>query len=147
MNTISIIGALFSIVGAIIAIRQAIKARNYKDEILHDRLKMLLVDAMGIAKKARVECRKIITPVGKPARGVDQQQVINSIRECLEKIKDNEHKFSVGTLPLSIKLTEIHIDQYAKESEDGKRYTIGNKIYEKLGEIISCLSREIDRQI
>ena len=147
MNTISIIGAFFSIVGAIVAIRHAIKARKYKDEILHDRLKMLLIDVMGIAKKARDECRKIITPIGKAIRGVDQQQVIDSIRECLEKIKDNNHKFSVETLPKSILQIEKHIAQYAKESEDKKRYAIGDQIHENLREIISCLSKEIDRQV
>ena len=93
------------------------------------------------------ECKKIITPIGKPPRGVNQQQVINSIRECLDKIKDDEHKFSVETLPQSISQIEKHIDQYATESDDGKRHTIGDQIYKSLGEIISCLSKEVDRQI
>lgn len=147
MSVISIIGAFFSAVGAIIAIQHAIKAGKYKDEILHDRVKMLLVDVMGIAKKARDECKKIITPIGKPPRGVDQQQVINSIRECLDKIKDDKHKFSVKTLPQNISQIEKYIDQYATESDDEKRHTVGDQIYKSLGEIISCLSKEVDRQI
>ncbi len=147
MNAISIISAIFSVVGAIIAIRQAVKARNYKNEIFHDRLKIFLVDVIGIAKKAREECKKIITPVGKPIRGIDQQKVINSIRECLEIIKDNNHKLPVNTLGNSIIEIDYCIDHYAKEFEDKKRYALGDDIYKYLGDIISCLSKEIDHQI
>ena len=147
MNVISIIGAILSAVGAAVAVRQAVKARKYRDEILRDRLKIVLIEVVGIAKKARAESRKIITPIGKPVRGVDQQQVINSIRDCLEKVKDNNHRFSVDGFPQSINQIEGFIDEFAKEPDESKRYKIGDQIYKNLGDVISCLIEEIDCQV
>lgn len=147
MDWISIIGAILSATGAAIAIWQALKIRKYRDEILYDRTKILLVDIIGIAKKTRDECRKIMTPVGKPIRGVDQQQVINSIRDCLDRIKDNSHKFATTSLSQIILQMENHMYFFVKEENEAERYKYGDKIYQSLGDIISLVSKEIDQKI
>jgi len=147
MNAVSIVGAVLSAIGAGVAIHQALKVKKYRDEILHDRLKILLFEVMGIAKKAREECRKIVTPVGKPVRGVDYQSVVNSIRDCIDKIRDNNHKFSVEELSQNISQVDKLINQYAKESEESQRHTLGDQMYKCIGDIISCLTEEIDRQV
>jgi hypothetical protein len=147
MDWISIIGAILSAVGAAITIWQALKVRKYRDEILQDRTKMLLVDIIGLAKKTRDECRKIITPAGKPIRGVDQQQVINLIRDCLDRIKDNTHKFETTSIDPIISQMDSYIYFYVREENEIERYKYGDKIYTSLGDIISLVSREIDRKI
>jgi len=147
VNELTALGTIFSVIGAAISIWQAMKARGYKDEILHDRLKILLIELMGIAKRARDECKKIITPVGKPPRGVDQQIVINCIRDCLDKLKDNSHKFSLQTLQQIIVKIEKRIDLYASESDAKKKYSHADQIYKYLGDTISFLNQTIDSEI
>jgi hypothetical protein len=147
MYVVSIIGALLSAIGAAVAIHQALRVKKYRDEILHDRLKILLFEVMGIAKKAREECRKIITPVGNHVRGVNQQIVVNSIRDCLEKIEDNSHKFSVDGLSEIMSQVDALIGKYTKETDESQRYSLGDQIYKLLGRIISCLTEEIDLQV
>lgn len=147
MEVINLAGAVFSVIGAAIAIWQAHKAKSYRDEILRDRTKILLIDAIGVARKAREECRKIMTPVGKPVRGIDQQQVVNTIRDCVDKLKDNQHKFEQPKLRMFIESLEHEISNYTSQTEESKRFGIGDEIYKILGEIIGNLSHEIDRSV
>lgn len=144
---LSFLGVILSGLGAIIALWQARKAKKYRDEIIQDRTKILLIDTIGIARKARDECRKIITQVGKPVRGVDQQEVINTIRDCLEKVMDNSHKFELEDISESIKSLDDNIAHYSREADKSKRFQLGDNIYVDLGEIIRQLSQEIDNKL
>lgn len=146
MDIVSISGAILSMISAAIAIWQAYRARRYRDEILLDRRKRLLIDVSGVARRAREECRKIVTPVGRPVRGVDQQHVINSIRDCLDRIKDNAHQF--GTiLDKALGEAEYQLGNYIQEQDESQRFSIGDMLYKALGVIIRIISEEIDREI
>lgn len=147
MDVLNLLSTGLSGIGAVIAIWQARKAKKYRDEILRDRTKILLIDTIGVAKKAREECRKIITPVGKPVRGVNQQEVINSIRDCLDKLKDNTHKFEKTNIASTITSLDSSIANYINEIDNVNRFSEGDRIYEALGEIIREIAHEIDRNV
>ena len=147
MAIISVFGAIASIVGACVAIWQVRKAKRYRDEIKKDRKKILLFDFHSHIQEAKKECLKISTPVNKAVRGVDQQQVINTIRNCLDLIKDNVHKFENDKLSECISTIQNLIGEYIKEKEDEKRSSIADEIRLSLGEISSLISQEIDREI
>lgn len=147
MDFISIIGSVFSVLGALYAFYQANKAKQYKDEIQQDRKKMVLVDVIGIARHARKECRKIITPVGKPARGVVPQDVINSIRDCIERIHDNIHKFHFSKLNETISKIENQLKNYINENDETQRYSIGDNLYISLGELNRKINEELNSSI
>lgn len=145
MDIVSISGAILSMMSAAIAIWQAYRARRYRDEILLDRRRRLLIDVSGVARRAREECRKIVTPVGQPVRGVDQQHVINSIRDCLDRIKDNAHQFEV--LDKALGEAEKQLDNYLQEQDESHRFAIGDMLYKALGVIIGIISEGMDREI
>ena len=147
METLSITAALFSIVGAIIAIWQATRAKKYRDEIGHDRLKIILIEISRVATNAREECRKIVTPVGKSIRGVDPQVVVNSIRDCIDRIKDNEHRFKTKEFRSNIAAIEQQLEKYINEKEESGRYAIGDLLYKMLSDIVSSVSEQIDSAI
>jgi hypothetical protein len=147
MGIISVVSAILSGIGAGIAIWQACKARKYRDEILQDRKKILLIDLTGIIQEAKKECLKIATPVNKPARGVDQQHVINTIRNCLDKIKNNTHKFRYSSIGKIISSTEGLVNDYVNEKDGAKRSAIADRMLSSMGNISSIISQEIDREI
>lgn len=147
MDGVSILGAILSAVGAAIAIWQAYRARRYRDEILQDRRKMALVEAIGIARKARDECRKIVTPLGKPIRGVDQQQVVDSIRDCVDRLRDNAHKFQSPRVVGSVPKLERLVDDYTQARDEATRYKVADDMYKVLSNTIGSISEEIDRAV
>lgn len=147
MDVVSIVGAILSAIGAAIAVWQAYRARTFRDEILQDRRKMALVEAIGIARKAREECRKIVKPVGRAGRGVDPQQVVNTIRDCAERLRDNAHKFQSPRVGECVSKLEQLIETYARASEDEVRYTIAGDMYKALSDAICIVGVEIDRAV
>ena len=148
MVVTSIVGAIFSVIGAIVAIRQARKARKYKDELLRDRKKMLLIDVFGLARRARDECGKMLPTGSKRARrGVDSQQAISSIRECLDRIKDNEHKLTDPKLDAAIAATQHELQEYVRDNDESRRFAVAQKMYNSLSEIIRNISKGIDSEL
>lgn len=147
MDITSFTGTAFSVIGAVISLWQAGRARKYRDEILRDRLRFVLIELIGIARKAREECRKLVTPVGKPVRGVDPQHVVNVIRDCVERIKDNAHKFNATDLTVSLTEVEQRLKTYVREQDPSARFAIGDTLYTSLSSVISRISEELDREM
>lgn len=147
MDVVSIVSALLSAIGAAIAIWQAYRAKTYRDEILQDRRKMALVETIGTARKARDECRKIVTPVGKPVRGLDQQQVVNAIRDCVDRLRDNAHKFRSTKLTGCVTTLESLLANYAQTADEVARYKVADDMYKALTGAIGAISEEIDRLV
>jgi len=147
LDLVSIVSAVLSAIGAAIAIWQAYKAKTYRDEILRDRRKMALVETIGTARKARDECRKIVTPVGKPVRGLDQQQVFNAIRDCVDRLRDNAHKFQSIRLTGCVTTLEQLLGSYAQTTDEAARYKIADELYKALSDTIGAISEEIDRSV
>lgn len=141
---ISIAGSICSVIGAIIAIWQASRAKNFRDEICRDRKKMILIDCRGDIRMARKECRKIITPVNKKPRGINNQKVINAVREHFDRIKDNIGKFDSRDLKLSITDLNDQINKYILENDESKRYKIADKMNDTIDDISKIITEEID---
>lgn len=147
MDKISTIGAISSVIGAIVAIWQVQRVKKIRNEVLGDRFKIQLVEVRGKAYRAREECQKLTTKVGVAIRGVNPQNVIDVIRECLDSIKDHNHKFDDSDLKTTILTAEKHLKAYIAESEDAKRPSIADKMNHSISEIISSISKHIDRSI
>lgn len=146
-NLASLIGTILTIISTVVAIVQAKKAKKYKEEIRSDRLKMVLIDLLPYAKIAREECKKIIQPVRKPMRGVDPQKVLNSIQDFTDKVKEQSHKFNSVEYKSTLNSLDSNISKYKQITEDEERFRIGESIYEELNDMISMISRNIDKSI
>ena len=142
------IGLVLTFLGTAITCWQAYKAKTYRDEIQIDRHRLALVELLPIAKSAREECRKIITPVNEPMRGVDPAIVISKIQTLSEKISENSHRINRDAYR---KITQVKIDQLinqykAKESES-ERFKIADSLYTEIGKIIQIMSSRFDASI
>lgn len=142
------IGLFLTFVGTGISAWQAYKAKSYKDEIQSDRQKLILIELMPIAKSARDECKKIITPAGKPMRGVDDQKVIDSIQGLAEKLQENSHRLkSELKEKASVKNLQHLISQYKSKTGSTDRNKVADTIYNELNEIIESLATTIDASV
>ena len=142
------VGLFLTFCGTGLAFYQAHRAKTYKEEIQSDRQKLILIELMPIAKNARDECKKIITPVSKPIRGVDSQKVINSIQALAEKLQEFSHRLK-GDFSEKESVTNLQefIGSYKKEDSSDERYKIADSIYSELNEIIESLSVSIDKSV
>lgn len=141
-------GLVLTFLGTGLAFWQAYKAKSYRDEIQADRKKLILIELMPVAKSARDECRKLVTPVSKPMRGVDPQKVIYSIQGLSEKLQEFNHRIS-GDIECSLFSLNLkqRITEYTNESDDGARHKIADQMYEELNSIIEFLAVGIDRSV
>lgn len=145
MDGVSILGAVLSAVGAALAIWQAARAKKYRDEVLQDRRRFALVEAIGLARNAREESRKIATPVGKPVRGVDPQAVINAIRDCLDRIREDGHKFQDPGVTAAVSEAQRYLVDYVREKDESRRHTVADGMYKSLQDLTARLSEAVDR--
>lgn len=142
------VGLVLTFLGTGLAFWQAYKAKSYRDEIQADRKKLILIELMSVAKSARDECKKIVTPVGKPMRGVDPQKVIHAIQGLSEKLQEYNHRISgdIGCSSFSSNLKQ-RVAEYTNESDDSARHKIADQMYEELNSIIEFLAVGIDRSV
>jgi hypothetical protein len=142
------LGLFLTFCGAALAFWQAHKAKTYKEEIQADRQKLILIEIMPIAKSARDECKKIVTPVNKPMRGVDPNKVINSIQELAEKLQEHSHRLKGDFREKeSVIKLQAFISKYKNESVADERSKVADSIYSELNAIVESLSISIDGNV
>lgn len=137
-------GAVLSGIGAGISIWQAHRAKRYRDEILADRVRMALIEMSGSLKAARDECKKIMTPVSKPMRGVDAAKVIGLIQSCAEKLKENGHRLGITGVEVLAATLEGHLGAFTANPDLAFRQKKADEIYECLNELVAQVARQID---
>lgn len=139
------LGLFLTFCGTALAFWQAYKAKTYKEEIQADRQKLILIELMPIAKSARDECKKIITPVNKPMRGVDSNRVITSIQELAEKLQEHSHRLK-GSFKekAAVNNLQLLISNYKNENAADERNRIADSIYSELNSIVESLALSID---
>jgi hypothetical protein len=147
MDILNLAAAVCSVLGAIIAIWQAYRAKTFRDEVSRDRTRLMLIDAVGVARGARAECQKIMTPVGRRLRGVNEQGVIDAIRACVERIKDNAHRVSCEELNRLTAALEARALTYTSTSGEKERGEVGDAMYSDLNRVIELLSRRLDEEL
>jgi hypothetical protein len=142
------VGLVLTFSGTALAFWQAYKAKSYRDEIQADRQKLILIELMPVAKSARDECRKIITPVSKPMRGADPQKIIHAIQIFSEKLQEYNHRIS-GDVKCSTFSANLRkrISEYTNETDETVRHKIADHMYEELNSVIEFLAVEIDRSV
>lgn len=142
------VGLALTFVGTALAFWQACRAKSYSDEIQADRKKLVLIELMPIAKSARDECKKIVTPVAKPMRGVNPQNVIHVIQNLSEKLQEYNHRIS-GDTEFSVLSTNLkqRISDYTNEQDLGGRYKVADQMYEDINSVIESLAVGIDRSV
>lgn len=142
------VSLMLTFLGTGLAFWQAYKAKSYRDEIQADRRKLILIELMPIAKNARDECKKIVTPVARPMRGVDPQKVIHVIQGLSDKLQEYNHRISeeteCGAFSENLKR---RISEYVNESDETCRQKIADKMHEDLNSIIEFLAVGIDRSV
>src|SRR5690625_2214611 len=126
MDGIMIVDTLFSIAGAAVSYWQATRANNYRDEVLRERRRRALSDLLVIARRAREECRGIMTPIGKSLRGIDPQKRIDSIRGCIDRLKEDGHQFRHTSLTKRMKDLEERIRLYVPEVNESTQYRVAD---------------------
>lgn len=148
MDSWNAIGLILTFCATALAFWQAYKAKSYRDEIQSDRQKLILIELMPIAKKARDECKKITTPVNKPMRGVDSQKIVHEIRGLAEKLQEYSHRLS-GEFEQKdiVEALKQNITEYIDEKNQSARYKIADKIYSSLNSIIESFSTNIDKKV
>lgn len=148
MDSWNAIGLILTFCGTALAFWQAYKAKSYRDEIQSDRQKLILIELMPIAKKARDECKKITTPVHKPMRGVDSQKIVHEVQGLAEKLQEYSHRLSgeFGQKDI-VEALKGNITEYIAENNQSARYKIADKMYSSLNSIIESLSTSIDKKV
>ncbi len=142
------LGLFLTFCGVALSFWQAYKAKTYKEEIQADRQKLILIELMPIAKSARDECKKIITPVNKPMRGVDSNKVITSIQELAEKLQEHSHRLK-GDFREKAAVTNLQafVSKYKNESVADERNKVADSIYSELNAIVESLATSIDGSV
>jgi hypothetical protein len=142
------LGLLLTFCSTALAFYQAHRAKSYKEEILADRQKLVLIEIMPIAKSARDEIKKITTPVGKPMRGVDPQKVIHSVQDLAERLQEHSHRLKGNFREKkSVISLQGYIEDYKAEQVLEERYRIADLIYTELNKIVESLALSIDSSV
>jgi selenocysteine lyase/cysteine desulfurase len=126
---------------------QARTARRYRDEIKHDRKKLAIVEAANYIRNARNECKKLRTPVGNPPRGLNKQNVIDAIRDCIEKARENAHRFQSESIDAVLKKAHDQALEYVSAQDDPLQCGIGDNMYETLDTLVRHLAELQDTEL
>lgn len=155
MDILNISGLVITTIGTVVTIWQAIKAKkysvtakNYRDEILSDRIRFALIDLLSIGKQTREECKKITTPVDKRhTRGVNSQKVINEIQDFSDRLKENCFKINNNDITKLAESLEKKIEEYKRNSAEDIRFYIADDIYKIMNESIILLSELLHKKM
>lgn len=144
------------LIGAIIAYREAIKAKNsaetavaMKNSISTEQRKISLSRLLTETKKIMSVSIKLTTPANPSVkvRGLDYQSSIQHIREYIDNLKENLHyikKENQNSVEINYKFMESQLVKLATENDQQKKYEIGNEIHKLMGEIIRVVKPELD---
>lgn len=153
---IGIIGAIASGYGAYLAITEARKAKDsankaeeMKNAIATEQNKISLGRLFNETKncmKITIKMATSATP-DKKIRGLDYQESIGKVREYIDILKENCHYLPEAKIKLVVKEykgIETEIINLAKETDQSKKYEIGDKIHNSMGEITRHIKPELD---
>jgi hypothetical protein len=146
LNVIDFLGALSSVGAAIVAGYQAYRAKSARDEILQDRGRHSLIELRSSVTRARSECGKILPKLRGKIRGVDQQNVIDTIRATAQLLRDNTHRLGEDSYKTLTNTLEEGIGRYVTV-DDHEQETIADTLYKSLNDLAELISKAIDRAI
>ena len=153
---ISILGTIVTIVSAIYAYRQAEKAKKsatetekMKQSIEREYRKIELGKLLNSTKSTIELTRNLTTPANpaKKVRGLNYEDIISVLRKYIDNLKENCHYLPNDKETYTIteyKKIETFISELVAENDQQKKYEIGDKIHNCVGEILRIVKPETD---
>lgn len=153
---IGVIGTIVTISSAIYAYRQAEKAKKsateaeaMKQSIEREYRKIELGKLLN-STKSTIELTRILTTPANPVkkvRGLNYEDIISVLRKYIDNLKENCHYLPNEKTQTTIdeyKKIEKFISELVTEQVQQKKYEIGNKIHDCVGEILRIVKPETD---
>lgn len=156
MDFLTIIGSIASIAGAVFAFREALKAKSaaqqakeIRNNIANEQKKIFISKILTETKKVMGVSIKMTTSATptKKIRGLNYQSSIEQLREYIDILKENSHYFkpeNKKNLEQHYKSIEEQFPKLAIETVQQKKYEIGDKIHNSMGEILKVIRPELD---
>lgn len=153
---IGIVGTIVTIISAIYAYRQAEKAKKsaseaevMKQSIEREYKKIELGKLLSSTKSTIELTRNLTTPANpvKKVRGLNYEDIISVLRKYIDNLKENCHylpKDKEATTITEYKKIESLIAELIAEQDQQKKYEIGDKIHNCVGEILRLVKPETD---
>ena len=153
---VGIVGAIASGYGAYLAISEAKKAKvsankaeQMKNAIATEQNKISLSRLFNETKNCMRVTIKMATSAtpDKKIRGLDYQESIGKVREYIDTLKENCHYLPEPKIKLvekEYKTIETELIKLAKETDQSRKYEIGDGIHNSMGEIIKHIKPELD---
>lgn len=153
---IGIIGTIVTIVSAIYAYRQAEKAKKSATEAEEMKLsiereyKKIELGKLLNSTKSTIELTRNLTTPANPAkkvRGLNYEDIVSVLRKYIDNLKENCHYLpndKESSTVTEYKKIETFISELVTENDQQKKYEIGNKIHNCVGEILRVVKPETD---
>lgn len=153
---ISVIGTIVTIGSAIYAYRQAEKAKNSASEAetmkqsIERQYKKIELGKLLNSTKSTMELTRNLTIPANPerkVRGLNYENIISVLRKYIDNLKENCHYLPNNKESSTIaeyKKIESLITNLVGENDQQKKYEVGNKIHNCVGEILRIVKPETD---
>lgn len=153
---IGIIGTIITILSAIYSYNQAEKAaksaldaENMKKSIEREYRKIELGKLLNSIKTIIDQTIILTTPANpeKKIRGLNYDHIVSLLRTFINNLKENCHYLPNDKEELTIiqyKQLENYILELVREKEQEKKYEIGDKLHNCIGEILRIVKPETD---
>lgn len=160
MELISLIIGILSIIitigSAIYAFKQAGNAKNsaseaeeMKQSIEREYRKIELGKLLNSTKSTIEQTINLTTPANpiKKVRGLNYENIISVLRRYIDNLKENCHYLPNDKEALTVneyKKIESFISELVVEQDQQKKYAIGDKIHNSVGEVLRVVKPETD---
>lgn len=153
---ISLIGTLATVGSAFYAYRQAVKAKKsatdaevMKLSIEREYKKIEIGKLLSLTKSTIERTRSLTTPANpiKKVRGLNYEDIISVLRKYIDNLKENCHYLPIEKEQNTIveyKKMESFISELVIIQDQQKKYEIGDKIHNCVGEILRIVKPETD---
>lgn len=135
---------LLTAIGTAVTLWQARRVKKFRDEIVSDRKRSSLFELIQKSKIALKESTLIMTPVGEPIRGVNEQSIIDTIQILVDRVHEHSHREQMTVVVEIADTVERRIGEYRKEKSQAKRHQYADAIHKDLNSLIAVLSKKIE---
>ncbi len=153
---VTIIGTIASLFGAYIAFNEAKKAKSsaekaeeMRNAIATEQRKISLSELLTETKKIMTVTIKMATSANpeKKLSGLNYQKSIDQVRKYIDVLKENSHYISYEKrkeVEQEYTTIETKLVELAKETNQIKKYEIGDDIHKSMGELVKIIKPELD---
>jgi hypothetical protein len=149
MDVFNVVVGVISVIAAFFSFSQAKEAKNYRDELIVDRKRSILINAKNEFEHARRQIKKLRSynvHVAKP-RGLDVKEIIDSSSKAQESLMDHRQLLNSDLIDRKSKKFGEYIQAYQNTDDIVSKFEIAEDLYKLSTEIISELQGEISRSL